>query len=834
MAKCSSRQLAFVFFNFLFLCLGLVLVGFVSWTLATIPNANEFISGTHIVTLTSLCLGFVILVIGGIGCAAGFCKGLCILKTYVAFMITLLFLELGLVFFIYAEQTQIPSVMVDSWGGLNADTQYKIQEELKCCGIENYTEYGTDVESYPSSCFVVYDVTGIIEKTIDTLFTANCLTQMQNWLNDHIPIWASVILGIAVIECLGGLTSCIFLQRVHKKLKVKPNEDEEQDVEDTNMESVTAGSSKDKTSTEQEEEDNRINSSGLIVVSEATERDIQDNTTIDYLNENSDDSSSTHKDEDTISNASKERGSILLVASASKKTTSDREISDIVPEDEVETLVLTQTNTSDVTDDMKDENDDNISNHSLPDQTLVLVPISTKKETNTTANDRRDEENINYAIQSNTDTEKSAEKEEHDTKDDGIESVVIIPVKATDCIGHDKRIDNNSLSDHSASDQSNMESFTEKVESDGNDNEETKTAILLPIDVSNGAKSDEIKEIDNILTNNVSAQSNEERSTECNTDENDEIETVVLVPVKVGDARGNDNKKEDDSISTESTSNQTNKETSPKINGNGEIETAVLVNVDEGDGNENGEIKDDISNKSMSDKSTRETPNETDKNEIKGDKSAVPLPVKEGDERGDDETKEDGITHYSAADQSDKNGPDRTSHETENNDNTSTALDEVKKITLIPSSDGDEREKDERDDANISNHSASEQANNKPYADIKDTIPNNSSFGESTFAVYVDEDLGDKTDGFGDVTENNQMKDNCDINDKKDIDDSSLIRENIIASDDKSRTDEKIPLVSLNLDDDAGKKDNAEADDANTIPPVSTDHTSEINRKGEQ
>ncbi|XP_021341306.1 uncharacterized protein LOC110442161 [Mizuhopecten yessoensis] len=390
MAKCSFRQFTFLLFNFLFLCLGLGLVGFVVWTLATIPAANEFISGTHVITLTSFCLGFVIVIIGGIGCAAGFCKGLCMLKTYVGLMVTLLFLELGLVFFIYSEQSQIPSVMVDSWDGLNTDTQYQIQTELKCCGIQNYTEYGTDVESYPSSCFVVYDVTGIIEKTVDNLFTMSCLTQMQTWLNDHIPIWSSVILVIAVIESLGGLTSCIFLQRVQKKLKVKPNEDDDTQNIDKKMVVMETGSSKEKdfVDTEHEKDDKGINVPGLIIVSPASGQDIKDNAYNDYLNEKNDDSSSTKtnnevKDEnkfDTASNPSAEGSSLLLIASISDEEKYIEKSKDGVPEDEVETIVLTQIGQSDITNDSKDEKEDYVSNNSASNQSSLLVESVTKDE----------------------------------------------------------------------------------------------------------------------------------------------------------------------------------------------------------------------------------------------------------------------------------------------------------------------------------------------------------------------------------------------------------------------------------------------------------------------
>ncbi|XP_021341307.1 uncharacterized protein LOC110442163 [Mizuhopecten yessoensis] len=376
MAKCSSRQFLFLLFNFLFLCLGLGLVGFVAWTLATIPTANEFISGTH----------------------------------YVGFMLTLLFLELGLIFFIYAEKSQIPSVMLDSWDGLNTDTQYKIQSELECCGIQNYTEYGTDVESYPSSCFVVYGVTGIIEKTVDNLFTVDCLTQMQTWLNDHVPIWVSVIVAVAVIECLSGLASCIFLQRVQKKLKVEPVNDDDGTNADIEMAVMEAGSSDDRVSDEENQEnDNRINSTGLILVTPASEQDIKDNTTIDYLSEKNVDSLSTNsqsevKDEteDVIhSQATIDDPSLILVASVSNKEPAIHETNDSIADNEVEIVALTQTAPGDGQDNRADENNDDLSsNQNTPEPSVIVVASITKGETSVTrkTTDSSDQDKVDSSV----------------------------------------------------------------------------------------------------------------------------------------------------------------------------------------------------------------------------------------------------------------------------------------------------------------------------------------------------------------------------------------------------------------------------------------------------
>ncbi|XP_033738360.1 CAR1 transcription factor-like [Pecten maximus] len=709
MAKCSSRQLVFVFFNFLFLCLGLTLVGFVAWTLATIPNANEFISGTHIVTLTSFCLGFVILVIGGIGCAAGFCKGLCILKTYVSFMVTLLFLELGLVFFIYSEQTQIPSVMIDSWSGLNVATQYKIQTELECCGIENYTEYGTDVELYPSSCFVVYDVTGIIEKTVDTLFTTNCLTQMQNWLNNHIPIWASVILGIAVIQCLGGLTSCVFLQRVQKKLKVKPNDDEEGEIVDSEMASMGAGSSKDKasTDTENEEQDNIINSSGLLIVTQASEQDIKDNSTIDYLNENNDDTLSTNthnevKDEanvDTISNHGKDGSSVLVVASVSKKVAHDTEIKDSGPDDEVETIILTQSDANDVTNDTKDKNDDNVSNRSVPVQSLVLIQSINREETgakmqtttlpvqadvgivtpdqtkpisdmNDDRNEKKDD-NIPNHNASESNEEKAAEKELGDTNEtDDIEIVYLASGTTDNEKGNDKgNVNDDKVLNFSTSDQLRRETSAEEGPKDTSKTDET--VIIIPVTAINEDKdNDERKECDsdNISIHSSSDQLSRKISSDKElsaSNETDQVETVLRTSVLTSDEKEEDKIIEDDNIiPNHSSSDQSRSEmcVEEAIGDTFETDDVKYISLTPVTTNDEDKGKDDGDNNETDEVKTEPLAPVTTNDELKNDKGKD-----DGDINETDDVKTEPLAPVTANDEleTDKRKEDDDSNETD-------------------------------------------------------------------------------------------------------------------------------------------------------------------------
>lgn len=219
----SGFKLIFLIFNFLYWVVGAALIGVIAWSLATIPNASEFLSGTFVFSYACLCVGLLVVIIGIIGCIGGLSNSLCALKTYVGLMTTMLLIEIAMIIAIYAIQMEIPKLIESTWEQLNKDTHNLIQNELECCGIQNHTEYSTDYTQLPDSCFKTYQTLTVVTKSESTLFTSSCLDKMQDWLNNNMPIWISVLVAIVIIQLASSMCSCIILSKINTPNKISPS-----------------------------------------------------------------------------------------------------------------------------------------------------------------------------------------------------------------------------------------------------------------------------------------------------------------------------------------------------------------------------------------------------------------------------------------------------------------------------------------------------------------------------------------------------------------------------------------------------------------------------------
>ncbi|ESO94469.1 hypothetical protein LOTGIDRAFT_203908 [Lottia gigantea] len=210
--------MAFIFINFLFWAIGLSVVGFVSWLLATNPSVTNFLSGTFIFTYTLITLGIIIFFIGLFGCIGGCLENPCTLKTYIGFITTLFFLEICAILAAYVQKDQIPKYTASGWKEFNPVTRALVQSELRCCGYNHSSEYSVTLEQLPDSCFdnAKFGPGTITTKTEQTLFQDGCWEKIELWINSNTPIWASTLAVVALIQIASMVTSCLVLEKVQR------------------------------------------------------------------------------------------------------------------------------------------------------------------------------------------------------------------------------------------------------------------------------------------------------------------------------------------------------------------------------------------------------------------------------------------------------------------------------------------------------------------------------------------------------------------------------------------------------------------------------------------
>ncbi|KAL3869768.1 hypothetical protein ACJMK2_042405 [Sinanodonta woodiana] len=188
MSALKRVKVAFIIFNVLFLGLGLTAIGYVAWNLSQLPNSSVFLSGKFIFSYSLLGIGFVICLIGLIGCIGGLSSSTCCLKAFIAMTTILLFVDIGVVIAGYMEQSQ-----------------------LQCCAFSNtIAEYsGTP----PPSCYKD-------AKNTSSIYVSLCKESMKDWVKGKIPIWASVIAVAAFVQILSSILSCVLLTKIQSSMRV--------------------------------------------------------------------------------------------------------------------------------------------------------------------------------------------------------------------------------------------------------------------------------------------------------------------------------------------------------------------------------------------------------------------------------------------------------------------------------------------------------------------------------------------------------------------------------------------------------------------------------------
>ncbi|XP_063437491.1 CD82 antigen-like [Mytilus trossulus] len=303
MADIGTLRLLFLAANLFFWFIGGGLLGFVGWTLSTLPSTSGFMSGSFLVFYAGIAIGVLIALAGLVGCLGGMFGSMLLLKVYLGLSMTFGMIEIILIIVVYTQKDQIPSILEATWNEVNDEARYTIQTGLKCCGIKSYSEYGSDYASFPDSCFKVSEMFGTVTaKRESTLYTISCLSAIQTWLTDNMAIWIAVLVGIALVQIVSGMLSCQVFTRLHEKVRVRPmmgedpnelnlagsksKQEELNDLDLTENERNIDGASCNSTSTiEQEEGHNRKNAGIVAVVNLESNDNLEDSMSEKDIND---------------------------------------------------------------------------------------------------------------------------------------------------------------------------------------------------------------------------------------------------------------------------------------------------------------------------------------------------------------------------------------------------------------------------------------------------------------------------------------------------------------------------------------------------------------------
>jgi len=181
-------------------------------------------------------IGAVIFVVAFSGCCGAVKENRCLLITFSILLAAIFILEIaaGITAYVMKDKLndQIPKQMKKTIQNFNqtgyegvTDTWKLVQHEMKCCGIQEPADWKkvfpfnvTKTDVPDSCCKEEMDgcgVGGLTEK--DKIYQDGCLDTFESWVSTQVEYVGGVGIGIAFIQLLGIVFSCLLAHSIKKE-----------------------------------------------------------------------------------------------------------------------------------------------------------------------------------------------------------------------------------------------------------------------------------------------------------------------------------------------------------------------------------------------------------------------------------------------------------------------------------------------------------------------------------------------------------------------------------------------------------------------------------------
>ncbi|XP_052241167.1 tetraspanin-4-like isoform X3 [Dreissena polymorpha] len=215
----------FIGFNILIWLLGFGVLTVGVWMHLNRAPHSSLLPNTSFLaaTVVTICAGALLFIVGFCGCCGAILESQCMLITYFTFVLVIFGLEMAATAWCLTHKKEIerqlheevllslhrdydPQLAGSAEGGVVAIVD-SIQTDLKCCGVDNHTDWYSlpawkGKNNVPSSCCVQeYDGCGDAGSNAD-IYTRGCLGEVKYWLMRNMYSLGMLALGMAVLQIL--------------------------------------------------------------------------------------------------------------------------------------------------------------------------------------------------------------------------------------------------------------------------------------------------------------------------------------------------------------------------------------------------------------------------------------------------------------------------------------------------------------------------------------------------------------------------------------------------------------------------------------------------------
>ncbi|XP_004429265.1 PREDICTED: CD63 antigen [Ceratotherium simum simum] len=230
--KCVKFLLYVLLLAFCACAVGLIVVGVMAQIILNQANIQDATPGC-LVPVVIIAVGAFLFLVAFVGCCGACKENYCLMITFAIFLslITLVEVAAAIAGYVFREQVmsefnkkfkqQMQSYPHDNQTALVLD---KLQEEFKCCGAVNYTEWEIIPlkvnGSVPDSCCVNVTQGCGTKPTEKSIHTEGCVEKIGGWLRKNVLVVAAAALGIAFVEVLGIVFACCLVKSIRSGYEV--------------------------------------------------------------------------------------------------------------------------------------------------------------------------------------------------------------------------------------------------------------------------------------------------------------------------------------------------------------------------------------------------------------------------------------------------------------------------------------------------------------------------------------------------------------------------------------------------------------------------------------
>jgi len=215
--------------------LGCVVIGYMSWVLASSVTVSRFLDGTLIFTYSVVGVGFTLFFSGLIGWVGGASESPCLVRLFLLSALLAIVAEIGGIIALNILGLEFEDILLSGWGELNQGTRNIVQDNLNCCGWDGPKEFAYNNEPIDESCYEKHsdddefanftnrrsDDVGENALPTKKMKQDGCNTRLSEWFEDNKITWVTTLASVVAVQIMSCGIALYMLSRVKRINKLK-------------------------------------------------------------------------------------------------------------------------------------------------------------------------------------------------------------------------------------------------------------------------------------------------------------------------------------------------------------------------------------------------------------------------------------------------------------------------------------------------------------------------------------------------------------------------------------------------------------------------------------